>query len=141
MQESAPSSQLVQRAEEIARHAHRGQFRRDGVTPYIVHPEAVAVRVKGDALAEATAWLHDTLEDTSLTVEQLRAHDIPEQVIAAVALLTKQENSDYEQYLVRLKANPLAKKVKIADLLANLSDHPSDRQIVKYAKGLLVLLG
>ena len=48
---------------------------------------------------------------------------------------------DYEDYLGGIKGNPIAKKVKIADMLSNLSDHPSDRQIVKYAKGLLLLVG
>ena len=55
-------------------------------------------------------------------------------------LLTKNDGLEYEQYLRRIKSDPVAKRVKIADMLANLGDRPSERQIVKYAKGLLILL-
>lgn len=130
---------VVVRAQALARSAHAGQFRRDGSTPYIVHPQAVALRVAGDPLAEATAWLHDVLEDTAVTAEVMRGHRIPEEVIACVRLLTKPEGAVYETYLQEVKANPLARKVKIADMLSNLADAPTDKQIVKYAKGLLIL--
>src|SRR5258706_10543630 len=110
------------------------------MTPYIRHPEAVALRVAGDPLAEAAAWLHDVLEDTNLTEDALREHQIPEDVIACVVLLTHKADMEYERYLSYIKSNALARKVKIADMLSNLSDHPSERQIVKYARGLLILL-
>jgi (p)ppGpp synthase/HD superfamily hydrolase len=132
---------VVSRAAELARIAHTGQFRRDGVTPYIHHPEAVALRVRGDPVAEAAAWLHDVLEDTNTTVAILREKQIPEEIIACVVLLTNKGDVGYERYLSQIKADPVAKKVKVADLLTNLSDHPSERQIVKCARGLLVLLG
>ena len=134
------SSDLVARAAAIANDAHQGQFRRDGTTPYIRHPQAVAARVAGDPQAEAVAWLHDVLEDTAVTVEMLRGQQIPEEVICAVARLTKAEGTDYEAYLMAIKANPLAKKVKIADMLSNLGDQPSEKQILKYARGLVILL-
>jgi (p)ppGpp synthase/HD superfamily hydrolase len=54
----------VKKVEVIATKAHEGQYRRDGVTPYIEHPKAVAARVKGDEKAEMVAWLHDVIEDT-----------------------------------------------------------------------------
>jgi len=132
--------EMVRRAAELARVSHEGQFRRDGITPYLKHPEAVASRVAGDPVAEAVAWLHDVLEDTDSTVDTLREARIPEEVIASVVLLTNKGDTGYERYLAQIKADPVAKKVKIADMLSNLSDHPSERQIVKYAKGLLVLL-
>ena len=132
---------LVDRAAELARVAHAGQFRRDGVTPYIRHPEAVASRVAGDPVAEAVAWLHDVLEDTDLTLDDLREHQMPAEVIAGVVALTRKGDIGYERDLSRIKADPLARKVKVADMLSNLNDHPTNREIVKYAKGLLVLLG
>ena len=132
---------LVARAEKLARSEHAGQFRRDGVTPYVRHPASVAARVAGDPVSEAIAWLHDVLEDTGMTVEILRAKGMPEEVIAGVTALTKSKDVAYETYLLRIKSNPTAKKVKIADMLSNLSDQPTQKQIVKYAKGLLVLLG
>lgn len=131
---------IVSLAAKIATEAHRGQFRRDGVTPYIGHPAAVAARVSGDPVAESVAWLHDVLEDTATTPGDLLAAGVPAEVIQSVVALTKHGDLDYEEYLGVIKANPVAKRVKIADMLANLSDTPSERQIVKYAKGLLVLL-
>lgn len=134
------SDDLVVRAARLAAVAHTGQYRRDGVTPYLCHPEAVAARVAGDPILEAVAWLHDILEDTDVTPEILSQHGIPDEVISCVRLLTKTEGVDYDRYLASVKQNPVAKKVKVADMLSNLSDHPSERQILKYAKGLIVLL-
>ena len=110
------------------------------MTPYISHPEAVAKLVQGDDLAEAIAWLHDVLEDTAIKAQDLASLGLPREVIARVELLTKSDGLEYEQYLGRIKRDPVAKRVKIADMLANLGDRPSERQIVKYAKGLLILL-
>lgn len=134
------SESIAVRAAAIADRAHQGQFRRDGATPYICHPRDVAGRVKGDDMAEAVAWLHDVLEDTDLKADDLRKAAIPQEVVDAVILLTRRDGLGYERYLSQIKANPLARKVKIADMLSNLNDHPTNRQIVKYAKGLLVLM-
>jgi len=131
---------IVSLAREIATEAHEGQFRRDGVTPYIRHPEAVAARVAGDSLAEAAAWLHDVVEDTDVTMDDLSARGIPAEVLEVVRLLTHSNGLSYERYLSAIAAHPIAKKVKMADMITNLSDRPSDRQIVKYAKGLLTLM-
>jgi (p)ppGpp synthase/HD superfamily hydrolase len=130
---------LVALAAAISRKAHAGQFRRDGTTPYVSHPEAVAGRVKGDALAEAVAWLHDVLEDSDESEQSLRAQGLPDVVVACVAKLTHAKDMAYEPYLAAIKTDPLAKKVKVADMLTNLSDTPTEKQIVKYAKGLLIL--
>lgn len=134
-----PDGDIVEKAKEIAHRAHDTQFRRDGVTPYIRHPEAVAVRVQGDPIAEATAWLHDVLEDTDWTEDALIAHKIPREVIDAVLVLTKQPRVSYSDYIDTIAKHPIARRVKIADMLANLGDSPTDRQILKYAKALKVL--
>lgn len=131
---------IITLAIQIARDGHSGQFRRDGVTPYIKHPEAVAARVGDDPIAIAAAWLHDILEDTPWTTEDLRKRGIPEEVIEVVFLLTKERCVNYTEYLGFIAAHPIARKVKIADMLANLSDNPTDRQIEKYANGLLYLM-
>ena len=135
------ADELVRLAEEVARTAHAGQFRRDGVRPYVVHPEAVASRVGDDPQALAVAWLHDVLEDTAVTEDDLRADGFPPAVVDAVAALTKREGVSYDAYLRGVAALPLARAVKVADMLSNLADDPTDRQIVKYARGLLVLVG
>jgi (p)ppGpp synthase/HD superfamily hydrolase len=125
----------------IATTAHHGQFRRDGVTPYIKHPEAVVTRVDAEDInAQMVAWLHDVLEDTELTANQLRSMLVPDAVVTAVELMTHPDGEPYEIYLTRIKANPLATKVKIADMLTNLADTPTEQQIRKYAHGLLFLL-
>jgi (p)ppGpp synthase/HD superfamily hydrolase len=131
---------LIQAAEELAHTAHAGQTRRDGITPYIGHPSRVAWKLAGRSPEIiAAAWLHDTLEDTKLTVEEMSRCGIPGSVIEAVQVLTKQPGVSYDQYLAAVKANPIAWRVKVADMLDNLSDSPTDRQIVKYAHGLLFL--
>ena len=131
-------SSFVSLAEKIATEAHAGQFRRTG-EPYIEHPRAVVNRVSGDTDAQVVAWLHDVIEDTEVSAERLRAEGIPQHLVDAVVLVTKTKGQSYEDYLQDIAASPLAKKVKIADMLSNLADNPTDRQIRKYAKGLLRL--
>lgn len=133
---------VVELAEQIATRAHAGQFRRDGVTPYIAHPAAVARRLSGEPDdVIAAAWLHDVLEDTRLTATALRESGIPEQVVRAVELLTRQRGRSYGSYIEAVRGDEIARKVKIADMLHNLSDSPTERQIAKYSRGLRELLG
>lgn len=125
----------------IARSRHVGQTRRDGLTAYISHPADVANRLQGESdEVIATAWLHDVLEDTSTTLHDLMLFGVSEQVRDAVWCLTKPPTRVYEAHMRRVKENPIARKVKIADILSNLADKPTERQIVKYAKALLILL-
>jgi len=131
---------LPELAEKIARKAHAGQFRRDGITPYILHPAAVVSRLNGESPEVlATAWLHDVIEDTEETGQSLIDKGIPRSVAINVEMLSKKSGEDYARYMRKLRGWPDARKVKIADMLANLSDAPSEKQIVKYAKGLLIL--
>ncbi len=133
-------SPLVKLSEEIATKAHAGQFRRGGQVQYIEHPRAVVSRVGDDQEAQIVAWLHDVLEDTEETAQSLEEAGIPIHLITAVDLLTKTREVKYDNYLDRIAACPLAKKVKIADMLSNLSDNPTKKQILKYSKGLQRLL-
>jgi (p)ppGpp synthase/HD superfamily hydrolase len=105
-------------AKQIAIKAHQGQVDKAD-QPYITHPEFVASQVTGDE-AKAIAWLHDVVEDTSVTFDDLRAVGLSEIVIAGVDAITKRDNEDYETYLERVAANPLAKAVKLADLTHNM---------------------
>lgn len=132
---------IAELAEAIARRAHAGQFRRDGVTPYITHPERVASKLTGQPEAEAVAWLHDVLEDTAVTAQDLLDGGVPRHVVAAVKCLTKQPGQAYEDYLAEIRNTPLARQVKVQDMLDNLADSPTDAQILKYARGLLLVLG
>lgn len=130
-------------AASIAHRAHEGQFRRDGITPYITHPAAVAARVKergGCDLAIQVAWLHGVIEETEETGQSLINQGVDERVVEAVMVLTKRTVLFYSDYLAKVAGNRLALTVKIADMLSNLADDPTDRQIVKYSKGLIYLL-
>jgi len=129
---------LERMAFNVASVAHEGQFRRDEVTPYIEHPRAVAKRVKTPE-QKAVAWLHDVLEDTPATRETLVEQGFPADVIEAVEAMTHRTGEPYQDYLERVRANSLARKVKTADMLANLADTPTRRQIIRYAKGLIFL--
>ena len=135
-------------AQEIATMAHEGQFRRDGVTPYIKHPEEVASFFNEGTSLWQIAWLHDVLEDTSLTEGCLNHYGIDLFVIQAVKLLTHRKNVSYEGYIERLKdatgrfqsvAADLAKRVKLIDIAVNLGDSPTPKQVKKYAEALKVL--
>ena len=128
--------EIVELAESIATEAHRGQFRRGGIIPYIEHPRAVVSRVGEDLDAQIVAWLHDVVEDCDVSAKDLQARGIPERHVSAVALLTKVKGVDYQSYLDSVAECPLATKVKVADMISNLADNPSPRQIRKYAIGL-----
>lgn len=134
------STDYVLLAEQIATAAHAGQFRRGGEVPYIEHPRAVVSRVGEDWEAQVVAWLHDVLEDCDHTEATLVAAGIPQHLVEAVALLTKTGELPYEEYLEKVAQNPIATKVKIADMISNLADAPTPKQIQKYAHGLQRLL-
>ncbi|MEX0877380.1 MAG: HD domain-containing protein [Candidatus Spechtbacterales bacterium] len=136
---------LISKAVEIAARAHAGQTDKAG-NPYIEHPLRVMLKVKGD-VAKAVAALHDVLEDTDLTVEDLRAEDIPEEVIEIVELLTKVPGEEYEKQVRRTLKHPIAKQVKKADVednssakrLKSLDKETQDRLKKKYALALSIL--
>lgn len=102
---------------KIATEAHKGQFDKAGV-PYINHPIAVANLVENSD-AKIVALLHDVIEDTNITINNLIDYGFKKTIIDAIEVLTRKENEDYEQYLIRVKANSLAIEVKIADLTHN----------------------
>lgn len=104
-------------ARSIAVKAHAGQLDKAGA-PYILHPEAVAAAVSEDA-AKAVAWLHDVVEDTSTTFEELEAAGVRQEVIAPLRLLTHDKSVPYMEYVAAIKSDPVAREVKLADLRHN----------------------
>lgn len=107
---------MVNRALRLAYRAHAGQLDRGGV-PYIFHPYHLAEQMD-DERSICVALLHDVVEDTSVTLEEIQ-REFPSEIAEAVALLTHDPSTDYFAYVRRLKANPLARKVKLADLMHN----------------------
>lgn len=108
---------LLEKAIEIAVHAHAGQKQKDG-SPYILHPLRVMGRVHTDDERMA-AVLHDVVEDSAITLDDLRAAGFPENVLETVRLLTHEEGISYEDYVRRLKPNAMARRIKLADLEEN----------------------
>lgn len=113
--------------DRIADNAHRGQTRRLHGEPYIVHPRRVADAVTLD-VTKAVALLHDVIEDTPLTADDLLAMDVPLLVVAYVEILTRRADESYRQYILRVirEGGPIVWAVKAADILDNLSDLPED---------------
>jgi len=108
---------LLEKAIEIAVHAHSGQKQKDG-SPYILHPLRVMGRVHTDEERMA-AVLHDVVEDSAVTLDDLRAAGFSESVLETVRLLTHEEGISYEDYVRRLKPDPMARRIKLADLEEN----------------------
>ncbi len=107
---------LTIRAMQIAYKAHHGQTDKAGV-PYIFHPLHLAEQMQ-DEISCCAALLHDTVEDTDITLEALAAQ-FPAEVVDAVSLLTHDGKTDYFDYVRRIRSNPVALKVKLADLQHN----------------------
>ena len=106
-----------EKAYEIAKKAHLGQVDK-AREDYIKHPEKVASFVKTDE-EKAVAYLHDVIEDTELTLEDLSEYGFSKEVIEAVDIITKKRGEDYQSYLNSVKKNKLARAVKLADLRHN----------------------
>ena len=109
-------TELTNKAMKIAYNAHHGQVDYNGI-PYIFHPIHLAEQME-DEIACCAALLHDVVEDTQVTMEEL-AEEFPTQVIEVLKLLTHGEDVDYFDYVRGIKANPIAVKVKLADLAHN----------------------
>lgn len=107
---------LTNEAMKIAYNAHHGQVDTGGI-PYIFHPYHLAEQMK-DEYTTCVALLHDVVEDTDVRIEEL-AKIFPREVVDAIALMTHQKDEPYLEYVARIKDNPIAKAVKLADLQHN----------------------
>ena len=141
---TAPISAKLTQAIHLATSYHEGQVDKAG-KPYIEHPLRVMNAVEGET-EKIVAVLHDTLEDTDITLGEIES-DFGAEVAAAILALTRNKDEDYFDFICRVKGNAIATKVKIADLQDNmdLSRLPAvteqDRlRTSKYEKALTVLL-
>lgn len=103
---------------KLAIRAHDRQLDK-GNMPYIIHPIRVSERCKTPE-AKIAALLHDTLEDSVLTVENLTRSGISSEIAGSVYLLTHQKHDTYEEYIKNLSSNKIAVEVKLADLEDNM---------------------
>lgn len=103
----------------FAAEAHQEQKRWNG-EPYILHP----IRVMSEMHTEEekiVAILHDVVEDCDITIEYLSTFGYDSIIIKAVDAMTKREDEKYEDYIIRVKENPIARKVKLMDIKDNLN--------------------
>ena len=110
------NTKLTKKAMIIAYSSHQNQFDKAGV-PYIYHPIHLAEQMENECEC-IVALLHDVVEDTEVTFEQLEK-EFPNEIINSLKLLTHDKEIDYMKYIENMKENHIAVKVKIADIKHN----------------------
>jgi (p)ppGpp synthase/HD superfamily hydrolase len=135
---------LTKKAMQFCFAAHKEQTDKSGL-PYVFHPFHLAEQMP-DELTAAAALLHDVVEDTPYTLDDLRSQGFPETVIDALELLTHREGVSYFDYVAAIKLNPIARQVKMADLRHNsdltrldVVDSSALARVEKYKKALEIL--
>lgn len=135
---------MTRKAMKIAYAAHAGQADKTGV-PYIYHPIHLAESMTEEK-AVITALLHDVVEDTDITIDDLAREGFHGDILTALTLLTHNPAEEYMDYISRLSTCPLARKVKLADLRHNSDvtrldaiDEKTARRLEKYRRAIQLL--
>lgn len=135
---------MTRKAMKIAYAAHAGQADKTGV-PYIYHPIHLAESMTEEK-AVITALLHDVVEDTDITIDDLAREGFHADILTALTLLTHNPAEEYMDYISRLSTCPLARKVKLADLRHNSDvtrldaiDEKTARRLEKYRRAIQLL--
>ena len=130
------AEELLALAKRIALTAHEGQVDKAGA-PYWHHPAFVADHVTSPE-AKVVAWLHDVVEDTEWSLDDLRTEGIWPEIVEGVDAITKRAGEAYESYLDRVKSNPFALAVKLADLTHNMDlsriANPTEKDFARIEK-------
>lgn len=137
-------TELTKKALSISFNAHKDQVDKSGM-PYVYHPFHVAEQMK-DEYSTCVALLHDVVEDTDITLDELKSNGFPDEVIEALSLMTHSDDEPYLDYVRALKDNSIARKVKLADLAhncdlnrLNVIDDKALERIKKYKQAILIL--
>ncbi|WP_308721962.1 HD domain-containing protein [Paenibacillus polysaccharolyticus] len=109
----------IESAISLALQAHKGQLDKGG-QPYILHPLAVMNRVESME-EKIVAVLHDVIEDSEVTLEELRGLGFSEEILTAIQLLTRSTEDSYEEFIEKTTTNRTARNVKIADIKENMN--------------------
>lgn len=135
---------LTKKALRISFDAHKKQVDKSGM-PYVYHPFHLAEQMQ-DEYTVCVALLHDVAEDSDLTVEDLCKAGFPAEVTDALALLTHDDDTPYMDYVKKLRSNPIARAVKLADLKHNsdlsrldVVDESARTRAEKYQKAIALL--
>jgi len=136
---------LLSNAIILATQWHNGQVDKAG-KPYILHPLRMMLKVNNIEI-KIVAVLHDVLEDTECTYQNLKEIGLNNELIEAIYCLTRQKNEDYMDFIKRCKHNPIARIVKLADLEDNCDlsriENPTEKdyeRVKKYKKAINELL-
>ena len=137
-------TEKIKKALEIAFDAHKDQVDKAGL-PYIYHPFYLATQMETED-SIIVALLHDVVEDSHYTFEQIESYAFSASIMAALRLLTHEDSEDYIAYIHRVKANELARIVKLADLKHNSDEsrlsHIDDKvreRLNRYAESIKIL--
>ena len=137
-------TKLTKQAIRLCFDAHKDQVDKSGM-PYVLHPFHLAEQMV-DEITTVVALLHDVVEDTDYTLEDIRALGFPEEVVAALTLLTHDPAVPYMEYVARLGRDPVARAVKLADLGHNSDITRLDRvtqkdldRVEKYREAMGIL--
>ena len=134
----------TKKAMKLCYEAHKDQVDKTGV-PYVFHPFHVAEQMTSEA-STIVALLHDVVEDTDYTLDDIAAAGFGKEIVDAVALMTHEDDVPYLDYVAKIKNNPVARKVKLADLAHNSDqsrlgeiDEETRRRLEKYEKAKALL--
>ncbi len=134
----------TKKAMRLCYEAHQGQTDKSGM-PYVFHPIHVAEQMT-DEPSTIVALLHDVIEDTHYTLPDLEKMGFDREVLDALALMTHSKNVPYLEYVAKLKGNPLARAVKLADLRHNSDlsrldtvDESAKKRLEKYRAAIAFL--
>ena len=129
-------TELTKKALKLCFHAHKDQVDKSGM-PYVFHPFHLAEQMNTED-AVILALLHDTVEDSPVTFEDLERLGFPKRVLQALKLLTHDDSTPYMEYVAAIKADPLARQVKLADLKHNSDlsriDRPTEKDLARALK-------
>lgn len=135
---------LTKKALKLCFEAHKNQVDKTGL-PYVFHPFHLAEQMDSE-IAVVCALLHDVVEDTPLSLQDIAEMGFPREAVEVLALLTHEEGVPYMEYVQRIKHNPIARQVKIADLQHNSDltrmdtvDEWAQRRNAKYSEALRIL--
>ena len=131
-------TEMTKKAIRLMFDLHKEQTDKSGL-PYVFHPWHVAESMD-DEITATVALLHDAVEDTDLTLEDVREAGFPEAVVAALGCMTHDDSVDYMDYVRALAPNAVARKVKLADLRHNADitriDAPTEKDLARREKYL-----
>ena len=137
-------SDKTKRALKLCFEAHKNQLDKSGI-PYVFHPFHLAEQMQ-DENTTIVALLHDVVEDTDYSLDDLRAMDFGDEVIDALSLMTHDKSVPYMDYVARMKSNPIARQVKLADLRhnsdttrLNIVDEKAIERVRKYSRAIELL--